>query len=270
MKTQNDQPTFDEAARASIQLLDRRSAAIEPVPQLSPMQELQLQIVRTGDLEKLKQLREIEREWRADQAKQAFNKAFAAFKAEAVKLVRTKLITDGPLKNKKHVELGEVVRVATPALSKYGLSISWKLTRDDKDWMEITCTLRHEEGHSECVAMGGAPDVGPGRNAIQARGSAKTYLERYTATAILGLAPEEDDDGRGTTPAEAEQCMEEGAAADFVASIEGSADLDELQRNYFAARDAAESAKDKRALAVFADTKNKMYKRLAKGTARGK
>lgn len=46
--------------------------------------------------------------------------------------------------------------------------------------------------------MGGAPDTGPGRNAIQARGSAKSYLERYTLTAILGLsAQDSDDDGAG-------------------------------------------------------------------------
>ncbi len=36
-------------------------------------------------------------------------------------------------------------------------------------------------------------DTGPGRNAIQARGSAKSYLERYTATAILGLAAQDAD-----------------------------------------------------------------------------
>ena len=177
--------------------IDRRSASLQPSPALAPMQELQMQIVRTGDLEKLKELRAIEKEWREDQAKQAFNAAFAAFKSEAVKLLRTKTVNDGPLKGKKHVELGEVVRVATPALSKHAMSISWKLTKDDKDWMEVTCTLRHKDGHSETVSMGAAPDAGPGRNAIQARGSAKTYLERYTATAILGLAPEEDDDGMG-------------------------------------------------------------------------
>lgn len=228
------------------------------------MRELQMQIVREGDIEKMKQLMELERQWRADQAKQAFNSAFAAFKSEAVKLLRTKSITDGPLKGKKHVELGEIVRVATPPLSKHGLSISWKLTKDDPQWMEITCTLRHIEGHSESVSMGGAPDTGPGRNAIQARGSAKTYLERYTATAILGLAPEEDDDGQGG-PEQPGESMESAAAADFLSLIEGSGDLDELQKNYFSARDAAQKIGDKQALNAFAEAKNKMYKRLAKG-----
>lgn len=242
---------------------------------LTPMQELQMQIVSTGDLEKLKQLREIEREWSADQAKQAFNAAFAAFKAEAVKLIRTKPITDGPLKGKKHVELGEVVRIATPALSQHGLSISWKLTRDEKEWMEVTCILRHIKGHSESVSMGGAPDAGPGRNAIQARGSAKTYLERYTATAILGLAPEDDNDGRGA-PTEQTDYMEEGAAADFMSAIEAASSIAELSKEFRAAMlacgvpqrvldekgDLITAARFKREARAFADARQKMITQI--------
>lgn len=159
-------------------------------------------------IERLIALKEREDE---NQARRAFNVAFADFKAEAVTLTRTKQVTDGPLKGKKHVELGEIIKVATPALAKHGLSISWKLTKDSPEWMEVTCVLRHIAGHSESVSMGGAPDTGPGRNAIQARGSAKTYLERYTATAILGLAPE-DEDTDGVTPAQVIKFTEEQSA----------------------------------------------------------
>ena len=156
-------------------------------------------------IERLIALKEREDE---NQARRAFNVAFADFKAEAVTLLRTKEVQAGPLKGVKHVELGNIVKVATPALAKHGLSISWKLTKDSPEWMEVTCVLRHIAGHSETVSMGGAPDTGPGRNAIQARGSAKTYLERYTATAILGLAPE-DEDTDGVTPAQVVEFTEE-------------------------------------------------------------
>ena len=134
----------------------------------------------------------------ANEARRLSNVAFAAFKAEAIEIVKSKLITDGPLKGKKHAELAAICAAITPALSKHGLSASWKLTKDDRDWMEVTCTLAHVGGHAESVSMGGAPDTGPGRNAMQARGSAKTYLERYTLTAITGMAAkEQDDDGAG-------------------------------------------------------------------------
>lgn len=258
---------LNTALRGSIALVDRRSASLEPAIPLTPIQELQMQVVRTGDLEKLRELRAIEKEWREDQARQAFNAAFAAFKGEAVKLMRTKAITDGPLKGKKHVELGEVVRVATPALSKHGMSISWKLTQDTKEWMEVTCTLRHKDGHSEMVSMGAAPDAGPGRNAIQARGSAKTYLERYTATAILGLAPEEDDDGMGGPRVDGAH-MDGDVVDAYIASIEGAGTVDDLQTRYFEARDAAMKVGDTEASRALAEAKNKAFRRLSKGVQR--
>lgn len=256
-------------------IVDRRSAAIESAaltPHMTPMQELQMQIVRTGDLEKLRELRAIEKEWREDQAKQAFNKAFAGFKSEAVRLLRTKLITDGPLKGKKHVDLGEVLRVTTPALAKYGLSIAWDLTRDEKDWMEVKCILRHDDGHSESVSMGGAPDAGPARNAIQARMSAQTYLRRYTATAILGLAPEEDDDGRAAgapiQQAPSHEPLESGVMADLLSSIEGAGDLDELKTVYQRALKLADDAHDSAATRELAEAKNKRYRQIAQKAGR--
>ena len=162
------------------------------------MEMLAIAVKQGADLEKMRMLMELKREWEADEARRKFNEAFAAFKAEAIVIVKSTLIKDGPLKGKKHANLFDVVVAVTPKLSAHGLSIAWKLTKDDRDWMEVTCTIRHAAGHSESVSMGGGPDTGPGRNAIQARGSTKSYLERYTATAILGLAAtDEDDDGNG-------------------------------------------------------------------------
>jgi hypothetical protein len=250
------------------------TTAIEHVPQrdpqqaeLTPMSLLHIAAQRGATMDELQKFMELQERAEQNQAKRSFNAAFASFKAEAIKLVRTKLITDGPLKNRKHVELGEVVRVATPALSKHGLSISWKLTKDEPQWMEVTCTLRHIDGHAEVVSMGGAPDTGPGRNAIQARGSAKTYLERYTATAILGLAPEEDNDGAGA-PQPVGASMPEGQVADYLAAIEASGDTDELQKRYFEARDAAEKVGDKSALMAFANLKNDRFRKLSKAVAK--
>lgn len=150
------------------------------------------------DIDKLQRFLEIKERWDANEAIKAFNEAFAAFKSEAVVIIKNTEVKDGPLKGKKHANLFDVVVAVTPNLSKHGLVMSWKITRDDKEWIEVTCTLRHVAGHFESVSMGSGPDTGPGRNAIQARASAKSYLERYTATAILGLAAKDaDDDGRG-------------------------------------------------------------------------
>lgn len=159
--------------------------------------ELQIQ-ADNHKLAMLKAKAEMDREDRVEASVRAFAEAFAAFKAEAVQIIKTKEIKDGPLKGKKHAELGIIVDAVTPALSKHGLSTSWKITKDAPDWLEVTCTLRHVGGYSESIAQGGPPDAGPGRNAIQARSSTNTYLERLTTLSILGLAAkDQDDDGAG-------------------------------------------------------------------------
>lgn len=167
----------------------------------TPADLLRIAVESGADLDKLERLMALQTQWEAKEAKRAFDAAFSAFKAEAVTIIKGRKVTDGPLKNKSYAELHDVVNAVTPALSKHGLSSSWKLTKDEKDWMEVTCYLRHVNGHEESVSMGGPPDAGGAKNAIQARASTKTYLERYTLKAITGLSEQaDDDDGNGKGP----------------------------------------------------------------------
>lgn len=199
---------------SAVMPLESQSRAVA----VTPMQMLATAMEKGVDTAQLEKLLDLQERWEQGEARKAFNAAFADFKAEAVVIVKGTLINDGPLKGKKHANLHDVVIATTPKLSQHGLAISWKLTRDEKDWMEVTCTLRHIAGHSESVSMGAAPDAGPGRNAIQARGSAKSYLERYTATAILGLAAaDQDDDGQKSSE---DAGLSEKQAADLKALLD--------------------------------------------------
>jgi hypothetical protein len=167
----------------------------------SPMGMMLAALNQGAQLEQIEKMMDLQDRWQKGEAKKAYDTAFAAFKAEAVKIIKGKDVTDGPLKGKSYAELHDVVNAVTPALSKHGLSSSWKLTRDEKDWMEVTCYLRHVGGHEESVSMGGPPDAGGAKNAIQARASTKTYLERYTLKAITGLSEQNDDtDGNVIDP----------------------------------------------------------------------
>lgn len=159
----------------------------------SPMGMMLAALNQGAQLEQIEKMMDLQDRWQKGEAKKAYDTAFAAFKAEAVKIIKGKDVKDGPLKGKSYAELHDVVNAVTPALSKHGLSSSWKLTRDEKDWMEVTCYLRHVGGHEESVSMGGPPDAGGAKNAIQARASTKTYLERYTLKAITGLSEQDDD-----------------------------------------------------------------------------
>lgn len=178
----------------------------QPAALGTPAHLLAVAVQRGATLDELRELMTLEREWRKDLALQAYNAAFAAFKAEAIKIVKTKRVrfeTQKGVTDYKHAELSDIVDQVTPALSRHGLSASWRVKAQERDWIVVECTLRHAQGHSESVEMGGPPDQSGGKNAIQSIASAKTYLERYTLKAICGLAEQgDDDDGKGAGEAE--------------------------------------------------------------------
>lgn len=199
---------------------------------------LQVAVERGADLAQLERLLELKQRVDAEKARQAYNDAISAFRAEDIRVAKNRHVTDGPLKGKRYAELHMVVNATREALSRHGLSTSWRLTRDEKDWIEVTCTLRHSMGHAEHVSMGGPPDVGGAKNAIQARASTVTYLERYTLKAILGIA-EDGDDVDGAAP--------RGVVFDLGAWVEkvvAAANRDELNAIYKEATSTARKAGD--------------------------
>ncbi|MFA7279567.1 MAG: ERF family protein [Sterolibacterium sp.] len=220
---------------------------------LTPMHMLQIAVQQGADLDKLQKLMELQERWEANEARKAFNLAFTAFKSEAVRVLKTKSVTDGPLRGKSYAELYTVVNAVTPALSQHGLSASWKLSKDEKDWIEVTCTIRHTLGHFEAVSMGGPPDAGGAKSAIQARASTISYLERYTLKAICGVAEQGDDKDGGRPP---QGGMDEGQIADFIAAFDAAEDLQTLQDAFSKAYKAAQAEKDQAAMRTLTRAKD--------------
>jgi hypothetical protein len=137
----------------------------------------------------------------AKEQEQAMTKAMAGFKSETIEIVKRKHVsfkTEKGWTEYDHAELADVVEAVTPHLSKYGLSVTWKPTRQTSDWVEVTCWVKHDLGGSDQATLGAAPDKTGGKNNIQAIGSACTYLSRYLTLLLLGLAAKgQDNDGRG-------------------------------------------------------------------------
>jgi hypothetical protein len=177
----------------------------------SPVGVMMSALKQGASLEQVEKMMDLQDRWQRGEARKAYDAAFAAFKGEAVSIFKGRKVTDGPLKGKSYAELHDWVDAVTPALSKHGLSSSWKLTKDEPAWMEVTCYLRHVGGHEESVSMGGPPDAGGAKNAIQARASTMSYLERYTLKAITGLS-EAGDDTDGRPPAQKEKITQEQVA----------------------------------------------------------
>lgn len=216
-------------------MAERTSLPVATMPAANSPMGMMLAAAQQGiPLDQVEKMMDLQERWQKGEAKKAFDAAFAAFKAEGVQIFKGKDVTDGPLRGKRYAELHDVVNAVTPALSKHGLSSSWRLTRDEKDWIEVTCYLRHVGGHEESVAMGGPPDSGGAKNAIQARASAKTYLERYTLKAILGVS-EQDDDRDGMT---------EDARLDWMAAVSEAASMEDLTKIAEDGKKAFNAARD--------------------------
>jgi hypothetical protein len=176
---------------------------VEPrnLPAVTPMQMLQVAVERGDDLEKLRQLMDLQDRWEAAQARKAYVAAIAAFKAEPMRILKSKHVNIPGGAKFAHATLADVCDGVVAALSKHGLSHKWELQQDG-DRITVTCILTHEAGHSERTMLSGLPDDSGKKNGIQQIASTVTYLQRYTLMAAVGLAAKDmDDDGRGAGPA---------------------------------------------------------------------
>lgn len=175
-----------------------RQVALLPEPDnLTPMQMLQIAVAKGVDTEQIKALMDLQREWKADRALEAFTVAMTAFRAEAIGITKTKSVFHGDKFMYKHALLSDVVATVVPRLSAHGLSHRWD-TKQDSTGVTVTCVLTHELGHSISNSLTAPPDTSGSKNSIQAIGSTVTYLQRYTFLAITGLAARDgDNDGGG-------------------------------------------------------------------------
>jgi hypothetical protein len=148
-------------------------------------------VANGASVETLERLMSLQERFEAGQARKAFDAAISAAKAEIPAIVRNATGHN----SKRYADFSAIATVVDPILSKHGLSYRFRTTQTDK--VNVTCVLSHKEGHSEETTLSGAPDASGSKNAIQAIGSALTYLQRYSLNAALGLASTNDDDGRG-------------------------------------------------------------------------
>lgn len=200
----------------------RRKAQPAPTPALL----LQMAVQQGADLDKLEKLMELQDRWEKNEAKKAFDDAMADFKAESIEIIKRKLVDFTTAKGRttyKHAELSDVIEAVGPSLSRHGFSWSWT-PKQDRGWIDITCTLKHRLGHSESVTLGAPPDESGGKNTIQSIVSTTTYLERHTLKAVCGVSEKGDDtDGHAPTAAAAPEIDEAKLQAGRDAAMQGMA-----------------------------------------------
>lgn len=224
------------------------STALAPSASMTPGQLVTALMDRDGppDLQSMERLMALQERWEANEARKAYHAAMAEFKRNPPKIIKDKHVKFTSTKGVTeydHATIGNVVRQIIESLAQHDLSHSWSTEQVEGGQVAVTCTITHKAGHSESITLKAGRDESGGKNAIQALGSAITYLQRYTLLAITGLAVEDgsDDDGRGT----------DGAAMDSATRLElctlrarAAKTLDELKAVRAAIGTAFSDAKD--------------------------
>lgn len=166
-------------------------------PAANPLQMLQYALENGFDLDRVDRLMELERQWKGDKAREAFNIALAEFKKTPVRVVKDR---KNKQYNNDYASIGAQVNTVSLALAPHGLSTDWEIEQTDNR-ITVTCVLTHTLGHSKRVTLSGPPDTSGSKNALQQIKSTLTYLEIATHQAVTGIvaidAANADDDGNG-------------------------------------------------------------------------
>lgn len=199
----------------------------DQLPANSPMGMMMAAMAQGISPEQISQMMDLQQRWEEREAEKAFNDALAAFKAEAVEVIKRREVDFTSQKgrtNYKHAELSDVVEAVGPALSKHGFSWSWK-TAQEGATIRVTCILKHRQGHSDSVSLEAGADQSGNKNSIQAIASTVTYLQRHTLKAITGVSEKGDDtDGRPV--------FDQDIVDDWVAAAESAATLEDLDQTW--------------------------------------
>ncbi len=157
----------------------------------TPNNLLQQAIEKGLGVEELSKLMDLQERWEKNKARKSFFEAFTKFQSKSPELRKIK---DGH--NYKYTPLSEITRQIAGPLKEAGLSYRWEIQDSEKE-LKVTFLVSHIDGHTESTTMSSAPDPSGSKNAIQARGSAISYLQRYTIIGGLGLSTADiDTDGK--------------------------------------------------------------------------
>jgi hypothetical protein len=151
----------------------------------------------------LRELLAVQREWEADEARRAFTTALVALKRELPAVIgRDQKVDYASSKGRvhyTHASLAGVMDAVTPALAKYGFSVSWSPATEGSS-VTVTCKLTHAGGHQEQTTISAPADTSGAKSPSQGVASTITLLSRYTALALLGIATADMVEPNGSPP----------------------------------------------------------------------
>ena len=161
-----------------------------------------------------------------------------------------------PFFKSKYADLASVVEAIRAAFSANGLSYIQTVEPSEKDEVRVETTLLHASG--EWISCG-VLSLPVSKVDAQGYGSALTYARRYSLSAAVGVAPE-DDDGNAASAAKPKKTMDCTA---HLFALGAAPTLDDLQAVFKTAYKQAQAENDTMAMATITNAKNKRKTELA-------
>jgi ERF superfamily protein len=175
--------------------------AVVAPSRLDPQALLAVAVEKNATIETLERLVTLAKDVRQVTAREAWYEAMAQFQQKCPPILKSKtakIVTARGSYSYSYSPLDEILSVVLPILGELGLSVSWR-QKMEPNAVHVSCVVAHKLGHQEESGFIAMPYGSDGRmNPAQAVGSALTYARRYSLLAILGLAPEDDDDAQGS------------------------------------------------------------------------
>jgi hypothetical protein len=156
--------------------------------------------------------------------------------------------SSNPFFKSKYADLASVVEAIRSAFAANGLSYIQTVEPSQADEVRVETMILHSSG--EWISCG-VLALPVSKVDAQGYGSALTYARRYSLSAAVGIAPE-DDDGNAATAAKPKQID----YSKHLAALGAAPTLDDLQKVFTVAYKSAQSANDTQGMHLLTNAKN--------------
>ena len=148
--------------------------------------------------DKLQIMLQMQRELIAERRREAFESAFVAMSAVMPQVRKdgtVELVREGQRKGiYKFTKWEDMDTIMRPILSDHGFALRFTQVNGETGLVTVRGDLVHLDGHFVSSERSMPPDRGPGRNDLQAIGSAISYCKRYLAEGLCNIVRKGQDD----------------------------------------------------------------------------
>jgi len=145
-------------------------------------------------VETMERLFVLQKEFKAERAKEEFVKALANFQKEVPVIEKTKPVynKDGVTIRYSYAPMDSVIKQIKDTVSNNGFSYNWDSKRENEH-IKVVCKLTHIAGHSEQSTFDVPIVKSQFMSSPQSYATAQSFAKRYTLLNVLGIGTADED-----------------------------------------------------------------------------